>query len=173
MQGKPAVVARVTTPRGDEAFVLTRSGPSWQIAWRGEVGGVGLDAEYAVEVAGTPAGVLRYQTRPGVRRCDGKPAYLFPEGFDGSAFRRRKPPVDIPADAAVLTAKADADKIAAPMMYSAKWASIEAGADDAGSLAKPTELDDGRADTAWHLAADPEGQFFTFEARQERAGQGR
>ena len=34
-----------------------------------------------------PDAIYRYQTRGDIRRCDGKPAYLFAEKFDGTRFR--------------------------------------------------------------------------------------
>ena len=166
-RAKAAIVVRVTTANGDEAIVLTRAAAAWRVAWRGAVGGVGLDAEYQVEVAALPAGIVRYQTRFDVRRCDGKPARLFAEDFDGSRFvRAASVPVELATGAGALPAKLDsATPVAKPQLYQARAASTHAGATDAGALAIPRELDDGEAQTAWRGDGTAVGQFFTFKPR--------
>jgi len=165
--GKLAILARVTTAHGDEAVIVTRgAGATWQIAWRGEVGGVGLDGEYQIEVAATPAGLVRYQSRFDVRRCDGKLALLFAEDFDGAKFvRATKLPVDLPPGAKTLSAHLDTQPASKPQLYQAHAASSHAGASNALELAIPRELDDGNPATAWRTDAPAEGQFFTFTPR--------
>lgn len=168
VHGKAAIVARVTTATGAEAIVLVRAA-AWQVAWRGAVGGVGLDAEYQVEVAALPAGVVRYQTRFDVQRCDGKPARLFAEDFDGTKFvRAASAPIELATGAGAVPAKLDsATAVAKPQLYQARAASTHAGAQDAGALAIPSELDDGDVATAWRADGTAVGQFFTFKPRGE------
>ena len=66
--------------RGDAAPRTDRDLPPKLVAY----GVLGL----IVAVDATADGIFRYQTRGDLRRCDGKPAYLFAEKFDGTKFRR-------------------------------------------------------------------------------------
>jgi hypothetical protein len=167
------VVVDVTSGATREGVVLERAGRTWQVATRFALGGVGLDREYGFEVDATPTGVIRYQTRWDVRRCDDKPAYLFAERLEGTTFRKLdKIPTQIPDSAATLAVRLDTTPAAAPLIYQAKAASHQAGVSDAGGLAIPRELDDGRIDTGWReelLASHGEGQFFTFKPRVDTA----
>src|SRR5262249_32774104 len=120
----------------------------------------------------TADGIFRYQTRGDIRRCDGKPAYLFADKFDGAKFRRASAlPVNVSEAAPVLAGRRDpapATSVSPPVIYQAHAASHEVGVSDAGGLAIPAELDDGKLDTVWReeLAASAgEGQLFTFEPR--------
>jgi len=168
-RGKPYVVAQITamtTPvtapaaspmsptaaaPGREAVILSAGGGSWRELLRFPLGGVGLDHDYGIEVDAAPDGIYRYQTRSDIRRCDGKPAYLFAEKFDGTRFRRSSAlPSNIPDTAPVLPAKPDPARATPPLLYQAHAASLEVGAGDAGGLMIPRELDDGRLDTLWH-----------------------
>jgi len=150
---------------GDKAFVLNTR--TWQVAATTPLGGVGLDREYSIDVDATPEGIFRYQKRHDVKRCDGKPAYLFAERLDGKGGA---PPLGLPANATALVAKVDPAG-AVPIIYQARAASHQAGATDAGGLAIPGELDDGNPATMWRedLPTNGEGQFFTFTPRVESA----
>jgi hypothetical protein len=167
-RGIPTIVVR-----GDkEAVVLQRTGAHWKIVVRTPVGGVGLDADYGVEVAATADGVFRFQTRPELSRCDGKPALLFGERFDGGKFRRlARLPIGIADSALVLVARreeAGGGTVPTPLQYKARFASHQIGAADAGSLGVPTVLDDGKPDTVWReelVASTGEGQFFMYVPR--------
>lgn len=173
-RGRRYVVAEITEAAGAagiaaarEAVILSADGGGWREVLRVPLGGIGLDHDYGVELDAAPDGIYRYQTRSDIRRCDGKPAYLFAEKFDGARFRRTSAlPPNVPAGAPALAARLDAQPAAPPLVYRAHAASYEVGAGDAGGLAIPRELDDGRLDTLWReeLAASAgEGQFFTFE----------
>ena len=169
--GKPAIAVDVVTARGERGFVLVHDRAAWRIAWQDALGSIDLDQEYSFELAGTPAGVLRYQTRFGVARCDKKPAYLFAEAFDGAKFQRvRALPADVDPNAAKLAIKAVTTTADPPLVYQARWVSAERGAGDASALSLPSELDDGDVATAWHgdPATDGDGQFVTFQARVDR-----
>ncbi len=164
------LVVDVTHGQNREGVVLDRKG-GWHVAARFPLGGVGLDREYGVEVDATPTGIYRYQTSGRVQRCDELPAYLFGEKLDGAAFKRLdKLPTGVPAGATTLAARLDATPSSAPLVFQAKAASHQSGATDAGALAIPRELDDGRPETAWRedLAGNGEGQFFTFRARVDQ-----
>jgi len=165
------LVVDVTSGSTREAIVLER-GKAWHVATRFALGGVGLDREYGVEVEATATGIYRYQTRWDVQRCDDKPSYLFAERLDGATFKKLdKIPSQIPDTAMILQPRLDTSAVVAPLIYQAKAASHQPGTTDAGGLAIPRELDDGRIDTGWReeLAGSGEGQFFTFKSRVDTA----
>ena len=164
----PAILVDVTSPSGREAVVLDHPGDVWRVATRFPLGGVGLDEDYGVEIDAMPIGIVRYQSRAGLRRCDAQPALLFAEGWSGTKFQRlSKLPTGVPSGAPVIAAKLDADPAPPPVVFRARVASHQPGAGDAGGLGQPTELDDAKPDTAWReeLSSDGEGQFFTFETK--------
>ncbi len=166
--GKPIVVVDLGPPSARQGIVLTRAGATWKEAARFPLGGVGLDADYAVDIDVNDNEVYRYQSRAGLRRCDGKPAYLFADKFDGTQFKRvSKIPTGVPATATTVTAKLDATPAPPSVLFRARVASHQPGTGDAGGLGTPTELDDARPDTAWReeLSSDGTGQFFTFESK--------
>ena len=174
--GSSAVIHGVPTAvveAPDKAIVLEKVGGAWKERMREPIGGVGEDADYSIDIVALPWGLVRYQTRQGYRRCDGKPALLFAELWDSSKFRRLSSiPTDVPESAPVIAAHPDTAAAAAPIVYQAREASTQAGATDAGALSIPSELTDGNAATAWHedLAnSDGTGQFFTFAPRAASA----
>jgi len=138
--------------------------------WRGAVGPRGRDREWSLHVEATPAGLLRYQRKPGVTRCDGSPPYLFPEGYDWKhqRFRPIKNFVRVADSGARLRAvrrpPTGAVAGAAPAVFRARAASAQAGAGDAGELTAPREIDDGDPATAWRdaLGGDGRGEFVTI-----------
>jgi hypothetical protein len=164
-KGNPIVVVDT----GKEAVLLSLRGGTWRELLRTPVGGVGIDADYSIAIAATPQGIYRYQTRPGALRCDGKPAYLFAEGFNGTKFQRlSKLPIDIKEGASVIAARLDTGAASESLLYKARFASHQPGASDASALGIPAELDDGKPATAWRedlTASAGEGQFFTFVPR--------
>jgi hypothetical protein len=168
--GQPLILVELTTATASEAVIveLGRNG-RWEVAQRFPIGGVGLDKDYAINVDATPEGIYSYQVRGDIRRCDGKPTYLFPQGYvpGQKIFARVVPPSAVDETAKALQARVDSTTAAAPLIYRARVASTQPGAADAGSLTIPAELDDGRLDTAWReeLGTDGHGQFFTFEPR--------
>jgi hypothetical protein len=171
--GTPTVVVDATTPTGEEAIVLQPGPKGWKEIARTKVGPVGADGEYSTEVMATASGVYRFESRPGYRRCDGKPALLFAEELVGRDFRPLlKAPFEIPVGAAVLPAHADATPVALPLVFQARTASYQVGATNAGSLSIPRELDDGKLGTYWTEdlpTSAGEGEFFTFERRIGKA----
>ncbi len=169
--GKPLIAIDVGEPAARQGIVLALAGSTWKKAAQFPLGGVGLDADYSVDIAASTDGVFRYQARSGLKRCDGKPALLFAEKFDGTKFQRAgRLPTGIPELAPAIAAKLDV-AAAPPAVYRAKLASHQIGAGDAGGLGTPLELDDGKLDTLWReeLTGFGEGQFFTFEARMATA----
>jgi hypothetical protein len=186
-RGKRYVVAQIAVPavptvpapgpRGAatqrEAVILSAEGGTWHEVQRFALGGVGLDHDYGIAVDATADGIFRYQTRSDIRRCDGKPGYLFAEKFDGVRFRRTSAlPSNVADGVPVLQGRLDGASPPPPVVYQARAASLEVGVGDAGGMVIPRELDDGRLDTVWReeLAASAgEGQFFTFEPRAASA----
>ncbi len=169
VKGKPVIVVELDDSTGQEVVIFERGTAGWRRAGQAPIGGVGLDHDYAIQIAVTPDGIYRYQARAGYARCDGKPAYLFAEGWTGTKFQRlAKVPIDIADSAPVIAAHVDTATPATPLLYHARVASHEPGASDAGALGIPTELDDGKLTTVWHedfAASAGEGQFFTFTPR--------
>jgi hypothetical protein len=172
VNGKPAIVVHEMTATGEVGYIIVHA-QQWQVAWRsqdGELGPVGLDGEYSQGLEANPTGVLRFQARPGVARCDRKPAYLFAEQFDGKDFvKAKRVPVNLDPAAPGLVAKPDPDPATPPIGFHAKWASSQRGAANAGELARPTEIDDGKPGTVWHFASDGEGEFVTFSDSAKHA----
>jgi len=166
-----ADLTRGTTDREATILEYRRSGASGVLAILAttRLGGVGLDDDYQIELDATARGLYRYQTRGGLRRCDGKPLYLFPQGFDlrTKTFLAAVPPFDFEPAVTTLPARIDPAPSAPPVIYKARTASTQAGAGDAGALTIPGELDDGAIDTAWSegLGSDGHGNLFTFEPR--------
>jgi len=167
--GTPTIVVDAD----QEAIVLQSQPRGWAEVARSKVGGGGLDAEYTTEVSATASGVYRYEARPGYRRCDGKPALMFAEYLAGKDWKPLlKAPADLPASAPVLVAHTDPAAALPPMVFQARAASYQVGATNAGALAIPSELDDGKLATAWVEdlpASAGEGEFFTFERRLAKA----
>jgi hypothetical protein len=165
VRGTPTIVVMID----DDAWVLEHHGAQWGVARREALGAGGLDRDYGYAIEATPAGLLRYQTRGDFHRCDGQPAYLFAEGWNGSKFGKlARVPTLVPDTAPVIVAHVDGAAAATPVLYQARVASHEPGAYDAGALGIPAELDDGKLSTTWHeelVRSDGEGQFFTFEPR--------
>lgn len=152
----------------EETIVFVRRADAWRELVRQRTGPVGDDGDFAIAVGADDTGVYRYQTRPGLHRCDGKPALLFAEGWNGQRFSRlSKLPTGIAAGTSAIAARPDAAPGPAPLVYRARMASHQPKAVDASALTPPTELSDGNVSTFWQeelVGSAGEGQFFTFEA---------
>jgi hypothetical protein len=163
-RGVPTIIVQAEK----EGFVVQRVGGTWKLVGKTTIGPVGLDGDYGIALEAIPEGVFRFQTRAGYQRCDGKPAYLFAERFDGSKFVELSSlPTFMPANAPVIPAHTDQAAPQSTLMFKARFASHQAGAPDAGALAIPQELDDGKPTTWWReeLAGFGEGHFVTFVPR--------
>jgi len=172
VRGTPMVSAHYTAAGYDETSVYEFRSGVWVQVLREPTGPVPPDGDYSVAIVPTPNGIYRYQLRAGFHRCDGKPAYLFAEGWTGKKFQRlSKLPIDVADTAPVLVAKPDGQPAVQPLLYQAREASYEIGAENASALALPIELEDGKPATAWReeLTTIGEGQFFTFEPRSANA----
>lgn len=169
VRGTPMIV--VTTDQ--EAIVVAKTRAGYKVLVRTPAGGVGLDADYGVDVVALPEGLFRYQSRAGYRRCDDKPALLFGERYEAGRFQRlARLPIAMPDTAQVIAARLDTPEAPEPLTYKARFASHQPGATDAGALSIPSELDDGKPATVWReeLAASAgEGQFFTYLPRFDGA----
>lgn len=142
------------------------------IASLGAVGPVGRDGEYAVDLSLSPAGLLRYQTTPSVRRCDGENR-LFVERYADAGFQADGG-VTLPASGAgaseptLLTATSSPPSAyAGPAMGIYRWiaASAAAHATRADQLGPPRELEDDSPLSAWAPpATQVPGAFVTAQA---------
>ncbi|MCG8422396.1 MAG: hypothetical protein MJE77_31125 [Proteobacteria bacterium] len=161
----------------EEAMVVTWQNNALATLWTGMVGRKGSDSSYRVMVEATPQGLFRYQTRPDVQRCDGRPAYLFPERYDvgQKRFRSVYNAPRVARNAPLLVAqpgrspdagtrrRAGGEPIRA-IAFRSRAASTQAGAEHAGDLVPPRELDDGDLRTSWRevLGGNGRGEFITF-----------
>jgi hypothetical protein len=163
-RGTPTIIVQTI----DQAIAVQLAGSTWKQVFKTTVGGVGLDADYSVVLEATADGIYRYQSRAGYGRCDGKPALLFAERLEGGKLvASPKLPLMLPDNVPVIAAHIDqTPPTSEPMLFKARVASHQPGAPDAGALAQPQELDDGKP-TLWReeLAGAGEGHFFTFKAR--------
>jgi len=124
--------------------------------WTGAVGEQEPDHDWSLEVAATEHGLLRWQGRPGVTRCDGKPAWLFLEGWDAAAGRFRRIQDPLPrVDPAAPTLRAErgapitgGDAVPA-LLFRRALVSAQAGAGRADELLPARELTDADPATAW------------------------
>jgi hypothetical protein len=156
----------LVTVDGREAIGFEKHG-AWKQTFRVPIGPANEDGDYGLAVALLPNGIHRYQTRPGLHRCDGKPALFFAEGWNGTKFvRLASIATEVDPGAAEIAATPGAPAPSSPpLLFHASIASREPGAGDVASLIGPSELDDGNAATAWIDAGNASGQFFTFDAR--------
>ena len=140
---------------GREAAAFEWRGGKLAELWRGSVGSQGRDGESSLYIEAGRFGLVRYHGRAGVARCDGRTAYLYPERYDPA--RRRfvsvSLPTYIPKDAPRLTATrtppAEVEPAAQPLDFRTLAASSQYGAEDAGDLVPPVEIEDGDPATAW------------------------
>jgi HEAT repeat protein len=154
-----------------EVMLLTMD-PGGQLAvlWQGVLGPQGRDGEWMRRIIVEPNGVLVYEERPGVERCDGTGTFLYPRRLDVTS--RQLQPValvpSVPKGAVALvptrTPPAGLDDTSAPTVFRFTGASTQVG--DGGSAAGlriPRELDDGDPTTAWSegLGGAGRGEFFT------------
>ena len=165
--GVPTIAAAITTGSGEQTLVVERHG-GWTRVIDEPTGPVPPDGDYSIAITPGPNGLYRYQQRPGLVRCDGKPAFLYAEGWHDKKWRRlSKLPIEVDDHAPVLVAKPDPTSAPAPLEFQLRGVSYEPGAANASELALPAELYDGKPSTYWHedLASSGEGQFFTITSR--------
>ncbi|HWN70952.1 MAG TPA: hypothetical protein VNM90_25090, partial [Haliangium sp.] len=178
--GEPAPAAPLPVPGGPgreraEALVLAWQDGALARLWQGPVGRRG-DGEHSVHVALTPLGLLRYQARPEVQRCDGQPMYLHPQAWDfrSASFRPVYNAPRLPENAPVLAATSEPPPGASATMASSfrtRAASTQTGAGDAGDLVPPRELDDSNPGTVWRegLGGNGRGEIITLSTSLPRA----
>jgi HEAT repeat protein len=144
--------------------------------WSGALGPQGVDAEWRRELEVDGAGVLLFETRDDVRRCDRTPLRLYPRRWDFGAGRFR--PVSLSPPPPEGAARVVAGRAAppglgddtAPSLF--RFEAATSTFDDEGGaagLGVPRELDDGRRDTAWSEAGGGFGRGTTFVARAATA----
>lgn len=171
------IVARATevgrggARQGRGMAVLLR-GAQPTIVYQGPVGPVGRDGEYSQELGLVPAGLLRYQTNPAVRRCDGEnrlfvERYSDPAGFAPSP-ESTLPAAPNPSDWPALTVSTTppAEFAGPPVgIYRFTAASAAAHVTRADQLGPPRELEDDSPLSAWAPStAQLRGAFVTAMA---------
>jgi hypothetical protein len=151
------------------ALAVVAAGRRLTVAYAGPVGPVGRDGEYTQDVAISPAGLLRYQTAPSVRRCDGEQR-LFVERYREGAGFQPDASVTLPPQEGALSTQpqilgtAPAD-LTGPSLGIYRWvsASAQAHVTRADLLGPPRELEDDSPLSAW-APAQPRGAFITAQA---------
>jgi HEAT repeats len=142
------------------------------------LGPQGGDGEYGAAAELSARGLVRWQTRPDLVRCDGAALRLFAERWD-PASRRWAPAEasEVPASAdgvatvTAVTAPAAASSATgsaaarAADVFRARSTTSQRGAARADELAIPSELDDGDPRTAWKSSGDGRGEVLGFRAR--------
>ena len=159
-------------PSADAAVWL--QGEPARLLWAGVVGPQGVDGEWSRVLQVTGQGIVVYEERPGVTRCDGAPSLLFPLRYDFQEGRMRpvSAPLEVPADATPLTARRGlapsglGDDVPAAF-FRATAASSQPGATSAAALAPPREIDDGDPSTTWseNTGGFGRGTFVTLRSR--------
>lgn len=143
------------------------------------IGPQGADGEYGAAAELSSRGLMRWQTRADLVRCDGKPLRLFAERWDPaskrwSAAEASEVPVTADGAATVTAISAPAaTSSGAPQTTGARAADVfrarsttsQRGATRADELAIPSELDDGDPKTAWKSGGDGRGEVLGFRAR--------
>lgn len=172
--GLPYVVATAQIGRGWEGVALRWDRGALREVWRGPVGPAGDDGEYEVWIAATAGGLVRWQQRADLGRCDGGPVELFREGWDARtrSFRPARPSVRIPDGLPVVKAVAEtpATAVVSGGWYKVRLASAQAGATDAGQLVAPRALADGDPATAWREDRGGDGTGELFDVRPALTG---
>ncbi len=177
--GRVVILAVAHAGAGErgEALAVEWRGAGLHELWRGEVGPQGPDGESTLYIEAGRYGLIRYSGRAGVARCDGKTAHLYAEKFDfrgGGRFRSVDQPPRIPADApqlvATRTPPAGVRDGAAPIDFRVLAASSQVGAQGAGDLVAPSEIEDRDPTTAWveGRAGFGRGEFVTARASLDR-----
>jgi hypothetical protein len=172
-RGQVAIVATVSGAQGTEAIAVAWRGGGLVTLWRGAAGPIGRDGEHDVVVEAMARGLVRYQTRRDIARCDRAPARLFVEGWDDGrrAFRPVRADVGVSEDVPVLKAVPAPAGVTRSLIYRATAASTAPGVDEASALPVPTALDDGDPATVWRegRGGDGQGEFVTFAASMASA----
>lgn len=163
-RGRPYVVAVAQIGRAWEAVALRWDKGAMKELWRGPVGPAGDDGEYEVWIEARPSGLVRWQHRSDLDRCDGAPVELFREAWDDATARWKpaRPSVRFPDVTATVKAVPSASLGAG--WYRATAVTTAAGAGDAGQLVAPRVLEDGDPRTLWKedRGGDGTGELFTF-----------
>ncbi|HUQ06618.1 MAG TPA: hypothetical protein VM261_29145 [Kofleriaceae bacterium] len=163
-KGRPYVVAVAQFGNAWEAVALRWDKGAMRELWRGPVGPAGDDGEYEVWIEARPSGLVRWQRRSDLDRCDGAQAELFREVWDDASgtWKPARPSVRFPDSTA--TVKAVASPALGAGWYRASGATTAAGATDAGQLVAPRVLEDSDPKTAWRedRGGDGTGEMFTF-----------
>ncbi len=159
-------------PEQAEAMALLYKKGRFEELWAGPVGLRGPDRESGVQLETSEHGLLMYETRPGVERCDGATPRLYLQMLDWKQ-RRFRPVVGTMVDVDPAAPHLRATRArpagatdAIPAIFRHAAASSSADAGSAGELTAPVEIDDGRMDTAWREGdgGPGRGEFLTLRS---------
>ena len=179
--GERLIALEVQVGRGLELWVGRATASGFAELARLPLGPQGGDGEYGAGAELTARGLVRWQTRPELVRCDGAAPRLFAERWDpasrrwGAAEASEVPAsgegaavVAVAPAAAAPSATSPAPAVRVSDVFRARTATSQRGAVRADELAIPSELDDGDVETAWRLGGGHQG-----EPRGEGRSEGR
>ena len=160
------VVAVAQIGNASEAIVMRWQGGEMKELWRGPVGPTaGELTDFVTTIEARPAGVVRWQHRRDLDRCDGVPVELFAEGWDDAArkFRPLRKSVRLPDKMTAVAMTAErADAARSGGWYRVTGGTRMPGAADAGVLLPPRALDDGDPATVWSPMGDGAGDLIRY-----------
>lgn len=169
--GRRLIRLRVKGRSDQSAEMLLMAPPDLRSIFSGRTGPRGVDGEWSQLLKVSQGGILLYQRREGVERCDGGPVYLFPRMYDFAAARFRPvAAVGRVEGLTTLVASRSASNVpqgGALNTFRLAAASTQQGDEGlAANLSPPSEADDGKLDTAWSegLGGAGQGEFLTARA---------
>ncbi len=175
--GKPLILAIAKLRRGktrtyEEALVLSYSSGSLKTLWRGPQGNAVEDGALRMFIELNSFGLIRYASRQGVFRCDGKTAHLDAKRYDFAThrFRPAGQAIRIPKASPVLVASATAPseqlRQAKGYLFRPRGASTSLRASRSSQLVAPLEIADQNNSTAWveNKSGFGRGEFVTLQS---------
>lgn len=170
VQGHQLVLVQVTGKGGRAGVLLSETAPTARTIYQGSTGAQGVDGEWSQHLQVSGKGVLRYQSRLGATRCDGKLVYLFPQMYDftGGAFRPVSMRPGVKGLTRITATRTPPGKPDGPPLntFNMIFASTQRGdGQRAAELVAPRELEDGDPKTVWSEALGGHGRGEVLTAR--------
>lgn len=159
------------TGKGDRAAEMALLDGQQRVLFVGSTGPQGVDGEWSRHLRVDESGLLLYQRRQGVSRCDGAPVYLFPRMYDFAAGRFRPvapvPRIEKPTE--LIARRGQPGVPSGPPLNTFRLTAASTQPGDEGAaqnLAPPSDAEDGKPETAWAeaLGGAGVGEFLTAQS---------